>query len=166
MVLPTSVYTPPLTEPTAERIVRLVSVHVGETDWGPTQAAMLVRYLELPFRLYTTVRVGHVDRVSETWRRITGDALPWAPSAGLGAEKRRELARPSRPFDLIVTWARGEGGCGSVRTRRRAECRGGDARGCAASWRAGSARSAHARAVLRGLGARSCCPPLRGGRER
>ena len=63
----------PLTEPTTERIVRLVSVHGGETDWVPTQAAMLVRHVDLPFRLYTTVRDGQINHVSETWQRITGD---------------------------------------------------------------------------------------------
>ena len=65
---------PPLTAPTTERVVRLVSVHGGETDWVATQAAMLVRYVDLPFRLYTTVRDGQIGHVSETWLRITGDA--------------------------------------------------------------------------------------------
>ena len=80
----------PLTEPTAERIVRLVSVHVGETDWVPTQAAMLMRYLELPFRLYTTVREGHVDRVSETWRRITGDEPAFIADYGTAMKAARQ----------------------------------------------------------------------------
>ena len=80
----------PLTEPTAERTVRLVSVHVGETDWVPTQAAMLVRYLELPFRLYTTVREGHVDRVSETWRRVTGDEPAFIADYGTAMKAARQ----------------------------------------------------------------------------
>ena len=65
---------PPLTEPTTtKRVVRLVSVHGGETDWVPMQASMLVRYVDLPFRLYTTVRDGQIRHVSETWQRITGN---------------------------------------------------------------------------------------------
>lgn len=62
-----------LTEPTTKRIVRLVSVHGGEVDWVPTQASMLVRHIDLPFRLYTTVRDSQIRYVSETWQRITGD---------------------------------------------------------------------------------------------
>ena len=84
-----STQVPPLTAPTTERAVRLVSVHVGETDWVGTQAAMLRRFVELPFRLYATVRDGQIQHVSETWRRITGDtpALVAEYSTAMNAAK-------------------------------------------------------------------------------
>ena len=84
-----STQVPPLTAPTTERAVRLVSVHVGETDWVGTQAAMLRRFVELPFRLYTTVKDGQIQHVSETWRRITGDtpALVAEYSTAMNAAK-------------------------------------------------------------------------------
>ena len=56
-----------------ERMVRVVSVHVGDTDWVPTQASMLVRHVSLPFRLYTIVSDGRAEYVSGTWQRITGN---------------------------------------------------------------------------------------------
>ena len=64
-------------------------MHVGETDWVGTQAAMLRRFVELPFRLYTTVRDGQIQHVSETWRRITGDtpALVAEYSTAMNAAK-------------------------------------------------------------------------------
>jgi hypothetical protein len=55
-----------------ERVVRVVSVHVGEKDWVPMQASMLARHIDLPFRLYVTVNDGQGEYVSDTWKGLTG----------------------------------------------------------------------------------------------
>ena len=56
-----------------ERVVRVISVHVGEKDWVPMQASMLALHIDLPFRLYTTVNDGQGEYVSDTWKRLTGN---------------------------------------------------------------------------------------------
>ena len=87
---------PSLTEPTTERVVRLVSVHGGETSWVSTQASMLVRYVDLPFRLYTTVRDGDVRRVSETWRRITGNGPAFIAEYSMAMKAAKTWHGPAR----------------------------------------------------------------------
>jgi hypothetical protein len=89
---------PPLTAPTTERVVRLVSVHGGETDWVATQAAMLVRYVDLPFRLYTTVRDGQIGHVSETWLRITGDTPALVANYSTAMKAAQTWNGPTRCF--------------------------------------------------------------------
>jgi hypothetical protein len=54
------------------RTVRVVSVHVGDTDWVPMQAAKLKEHLHLPFRLYATANDGQVQQLSDKWQRMTG----------------------------------------------------------------------------------------------
>ena len=55
-----------------KRVVRVISVHVGEKDFVAMQASMLALYIDLPFRLYTTVNDGQGQNVIDTWKRLTG----------------------------------------------------------------------------------------------
>ena len=73
-----------------ERVVRVISVHVGEKNFVPMQASMLALYIDLPFRLYTTVNDGQWENVSDTWKRLTGSrpALVTQYSAAMQAASK------------------------------------------------------------------------------
>ena len=72
-VLPAAVSSFVADEPSSRR-VRIVSVHVGTSDWVPMQAAMVARYVDIPFSLYASVNDGTEDEMARRWEEATGHA--------------------------------------------------------------------------------------------
>ena len=71
------------------RRVRIVSVHVGSSDWVPMQAGMVKKYVDLPFSLYTTVNDGTEDEMAMRWKEVTGEFPAYVAAHGktIGREK-------------------------------------------------------------------------------
>ena len=58
----------------SSRRVRIVSVHVGTSDWVPMQANMVAKYVDIPFSLYASVNDGTEDEMARRWEEATGRA--------------------------------------------------------------------------------------------
>tara|TARA_B100000795_G_scaffold19004_1_gene12610 strand:- start:1135 stop:4881 length:3747 start_codon:yes stop_codon:yes gene_type:complete len=57
-----------------ERHVRVVSVHVGNSDWVSKQGEMVQRYIDIPFSLYTSTDGFLQNETVHKWIAATGNA--------------------------------------------------------------------------------------------
>ena len=65
-----------------ERHVRVVSVHVGNSDWVSKQGEMVARYIDLPYSLYTSTDDFLQNETVHKWIVATGNAPAYMVTRG------------------------------------------------------------------------------------